>query len=63
MDELSYGNIWRSLGVTLLLTTIGMLLVRHSEEAMGLIGFAGVIFGLLLLNVLDWRELRGREER
>ena len=62
MDELSYRNIWKSLGITLLVTTIGMLLVRHSEEAMGFIGFAGVIFGLLLLHVLDWHESRGRED-
>lgn len=59
----SYRNIWKSLGITLLVTTVGMLLARHSEQAMGFIGFAGVILGLLLLHALDWHDSRGRKER
>jgi hypothetical protein len=63
MDDLSYDNIWKSLRVTLVVIAVGMFLVRESEEARGIVGFAGTIFGLLLLQALDRRELRRNAER
>jgi len=58
VDDLSYDNIWKSLGITMATITVGMVLVRHSEEARGVVGFVGVIFGILLLQALDRREIR-----
>lgn len=58
MEDLSYDNIWKSLRITLAIIAIGMFLVRDSEEARGIVGFVGVILGILLLQALDRRELR-----
>jgi hypothetical protein len=63
MDDLSYDNIWKSLRITLIVIAVGMFLVRESEEARGIVGFAGVVFGCVLLAVLDQREMRRNAER
>lgn len=62
MDHLSYGNIWKSLGIVMPIVAVGMFLLRHDEQAKGTLGLIAVVGAVLLLHVFDRRELRRREE-
>lgn len=62
MDELGYRNIWISLAISMVPTTIVMAFLWNDEEARGIVSFVGVIVGLIVLNVLDQRERRRRAE-
>jgi multidrug transporter EmrE-like cation transporter len=58
MDDLSYRNIWISLGVGLTFVAIGMFVFRDSEEAAGIVAMLCFVLAIMLLQALDRRELR-----
>ncbi len=62
MDELSYRNIWICLGVGLAFAAIGMIVFRDSEEATGIVVMLCFVLAITLLQVLDRRELRRKNE-
>jgi multidrug transporter EmrE-like cation transporter len=63
VDDLSYGNIWKSIGIVMPIAAIAMFLLRHNEQAKGTLGLIVVVSAVLLLHFFDRRELRRREER
>jgi multidrug transporter EmrE-like cation transporter len=62
MDDLSYGNIWKSLGVSMVFVAIGFIVFRHSEEARGVVALLCLVLAVAVLHVLDRRELRRKNE-
>lgn len=60
MNELGFRNSWISLAIGLSIGTVGLVILRDTEEAKA--AFAMVILALTiaLRHVLDGRELRRR---
>jgi multidrug transporter EmrE-like cation transporter len=58
MDELSYGNIWKAVAVAVAVDVVGMFLLRHSDEGRQAIAVLGLVVGIVVLHILDHRELR-----
>jgi hypothetical protein len=58
MDELSYRNIWVSLAIILPIGAVGIFLLRHHDQARGVFEFVAMMCGILLLHVLDHREMQ-----
>jgi multidrug transporter EmrE-like cation transporter len=62
MDDLSYGNIWKSLAIVMPIAAVGIFLLRHDAQAKGFLELAAVVCGVLLLHMFDRRELRRKNE-
>jgi hypothetical protein len=62
MGGLSSRNIWISVAVAWGTAAVGAFIVRQSEEAIEGVLLVAFILGLVLLNALDWRELRRKEK-
>lgn len=59
MDHLSYRNIWVSAGIATAILAIGGILLRDvSEAAMGAVALLALVGGIVILHILDDRELR-----
>jgi multidrug transporter EmrE-like cation transporter len=62
MKDLSVRNIWISLGLVMAPAVVAMALLRHSEEGREVVKLLMVVVGVLILHVLDRRELRRKGE-
>jgi hypothetical protein len=60
MNGLGFRNIWISLAVTMIPLPVLMVLVPFSDEARAIIVGTAYIASMVILNVLDHRELRRR---
>jgi hypothetical protein len=60
MNGLGFRNIWISLAVMLVPLAVLTILAPFSEEARAIIAGTVYIGSMVLLNVLDHRELRRR---
>lgn len=56
---MSYRNIWISAGIAMTIIVAGSLLLRNAGEApVGAMALVGMVTGIVVLHVLDARELR-----
>ena len=62
MNDLSYRNIWISVGLVMPFAAVGLVLLRDAPEAKEVLGLLTVVIAVLLLHVLDRRELRRQED-
>jgi hypothetical protein len=60
MRHPAYRNMWISLGVGLLVLAIGMVLLRHADEARAAFVMVCLILTVALRHVLDHRADRKR---
>jgi hypothetical protein len=63
MDELSYRNIWISIGVSMAILFVGTALIalvfgHVGEPALVCLMLVAFVGPIILLHVLDYRELR-----
>ncbi|HEX8688971.1 MAG TPA: hypothetical protein VF729_01880 [Solirubrobacterales bacterium] len=62
MNDLGYRNIWISLGLVMPFLAVGLVLLRDEPEAKEVVGLLALVAAVLLLHVLDRRELREQED-
>lgn len=62
MKDLSIRNIWISLGLVMVPAAVAMFLLRHSQEGREVVQLLMVVVSVLILHVLDRRELRRKGE-
>jgi hypothetical protein len=63
MDELGFRNMWISLGIGMTVAAVGMVLLRHHDEARAVFGMVCLVLTIVLRHVLDDRKLRAIEDQ